>query len=128
MKARHVAVYAVLLLAGCSKIHETRSFTLDSFAGNTLSISAPLSEQKVKVAVTADQPVNVWILLEKDLPPGGKDDFDPDKTMKSGILASEKNTKDVTLNATIPAKEKYQIYVQNPGGKTDSVTVKVDSQ
>lgn len=128
MKLRHVAVYAIVLLAGCSKIHESRAFTLESFAGNTLSISAPLSEQKVKVAVTSDQPVNVWILLEKDVPSGGKDEFDPDKSMKSGILATEKNAKDVTLNATIPAKEKYQIYVNNPGNKTASVTVKVDSQ
>ena len=128
MKVRHLSVYALVLLAGCSKIHESRSFNVEPRGGNTLSISAPLSEQKVKVAVTSDQPVNVWVLLEKDLPTGNKDDFDPDKAMKSGVLAKEKNTKDVTLNATIPAKEKYQIYVTNPGNKTASVTVKVDSQ
>ena len=128
MQLRVVPFLAVVLLAGCSKIHEQRSFTLEPLAGNTLSISAPLSEQKVKVAVTSDQPVNVWVLLEKDLPEGTKDDFDPDKRMKSGVLAKEKNTKDVTLNASVPAKEKYQIYVTNPGGKAASVTVKVDSQ
>ena len=128
MKLRHVAVYAVVLLAGCSKIHESRSFNVEPRGGNTLSISAPLSEQKVKVAVTSDQPVNVWVLLEKDLPTGNKEDFDPDKDMKSGVLAKEKNTKDVTLNATIPAKEKYQIYVNNTGTKTAAVMVKVDSQ
>ena len=80
MKPRHIAVYAVILLAGCSKIHESRSFNLEQQGSNTLSITAPLSEQKVKVAVTSDQPVNVWVLLEKDLPSGKKDDFDPDKT------------------------------------------------
>jgi len=128
MKLRVVPFLAVLVLAGCSKIHESRSFNLEPLATNTLSISAPLSEQKVKVAVTSDQPVNVWVLLEKDIPAGSKDDFDPDKSMKSGILAKEKNAKDATLNATVPAKEKYQIYVSNPGSKAASVTVKVDSQ
>ena len=128
MKLRVVPYLAVLVLAGCSKIHETRPFTLKPLGGNTLSISAPLSEQKIKVAVTSDQPVNVWVLLEKDLPSESKDDFDPDKSMKSGILAQEKNTKDATLNATIPAKERFQIYVNNPGSKPASVTVKVDSQ
>src|SRR5262245_14293843 len=128
MKPRHIAVYAVILLAGCSKIHESRSFNIEPRGGNTLSITAPLSEQKVKVAVTSDQPVNWSILLDKGLPTGNKDDFDPDKDMKSGILAKEKNTKDVTLNATIPGKEKYQVYVNNTGNKTAAVTVKVDSQ
>jgi hypothetical protein len=128
MKLRLTPALAVLALAGCSKIHETRPFTMEPLSSNTLSITAPLSEQKIKVAVTADQPVNVWILLEKDIPTGSKDDFDPDKAMKSGVLAKETNTKDATLNATIPAKEKFQIYVRNPGNKSASVTVKVDSQ
>ena len=127
MKLRPVPLLALLALAGCSKIHEQRSITIPPRGGNTLSITAPLSEQKVKVAVTSDQPVNVWILLEKDVPKGDKDDFDPD-TMKEGVLAKEKNTKDATLTATIPGKEKYQVYVSNPGTKPASVTVKIDSQ
>jgi uncharacterized protein YcfL len=128
MRQRLIPALALFLLVGCSKIHEQRSFTLEPRGGNTLSISAPLSEQKVKVAVTSDEPVDVWVLLEKDLPPGNKDYFDPDAKMKSGILASEKKTRDATLQATIPGKEKYQIYVSNPGDKAANVTVKVDSQ
>jgi uncharacterized protein YcfL len=118
---------ALLALAGCSKIHEQRTFTLAPLGGNTLSISAPVSEQKVTVVVSSDQPINVWVLLEKDIPPGDKGDVDPEK-MTSGVLAKEKNTKDTTLSATVPAKEKYQVYVVNPGSKSASVTVKVDSQ
>ena len=128
MKLRRLSVLAILVLAGCSKIHEQRSFTLESFAGNTLSISAPVSEQSIQVVLTSDQPVNIWILLEKDVPSGSKDDFDPDTKMKSGILAKEKNTKEVTLSATIPAKEKFQVFVNNPSSKTASVTVKIDSK
>jgi hypothetical protein len=128
MKPRLIPVLAVVVLAGCSKIHEQRSFTLEGHGGNTLSISPPVSDQKVQVAVTADQPVDVWVLLEKDVPPGNKDFFDPDAKMKSGILASEKKTREATLQATIPGKEGYQIYVSNPGEKAANVTVKVDSQ
>ncbi len=128
MKLRYVPALSILLVAGCSKIHEQRSFTLEPRGGNTLSISAPLSEQKVNVAVTSDEPVDVWVLLEKDVPPGSKDDFDPDAKMKSGILATEKKTLNATLQATVPGKEKYQVYVTNPGQKPANVTVKVDSQ
>lgn len=128
MKLRLVPVIAIFAVAGCSKVHEQRSFSLPMRGGNALSISAPLSEQKVKVVVTSDEAVDVWILLEKDVPAGDKDFFNPDEKMKTGVLAKEKNTKEATLQATIPAKENYQIYVSNPGNKTASVTVKVDSQ
>src|SRR5262245_2821369 len=128
MKFRFVPVLAVLVLAGCSKIHEQRTFAVAPGGGNTLSISPPVSDQKLAVVLSSDQPVNVWILLEKDLPSGDKDNFDPDAQMKSGVLAKEKNTKDVTLSATIPAKEKFQVYVSNTGNKTANVTVKIDSK
>jgi hypothetical protein len=128
MNLRLVPVLAVVALAGCSKIHEQRSLTVAPLGHNTLSITAPVSEQQLTVVVSSDQPVNVWILLEKDIPPGEKDDFDPDVNMKSGVLAKEKNTKDITLSATIPAKEKFQVYVNNTGSKPASVTVKIDSK
>ena len=127
MKRCLVPALALLALGGCSKIHEQRAFSLAPLGGNTLSISAPVSEQKVTVVVTSDQPVNVWVLLEKDVPAGDKGDLDPEK-MTGGVLAKEKNTKDITLQATVPAKEKYQVYVVNPGSKAANVTVKVDSQ
>ena len=126
MKLHYVPALSILLLAGCSKIHEQRSFTLKPYGGNTLSISAPVSEQKVAVFVESDQPVNVWILLEKDVPKGDKGELEPEK-MKEGVLAKELSTKVANLDVTVPAKEAFQIYVVNPGGKTAEVTVKVDS-
>jgi hypothetical protein len=79
------------------------------------------------VVVTADNPVSVWVLLDKDIPAGNRDEFDPD-VFKVTPLASEKDTKEVTLNATIPAKEKYLVFVGNRGSKSATVTVKIDSQ
>jgi hypothetical protein len=123
---RHLTALIVLVpLAGCSKIHEERSFTIETLGSHKLSITAPLSEQKVKVELTSDEPVNVWVILEKDLPTG-KDEFDPE-SLKSGVLAKEKGVKQATLTATIPAKEKYCVYVDGATKKAN-VKVKVDSQ
>jgi len=66
MKLRLIPVLVVVVLAGCSKIHEQRTYTIPPQGSNTLSITAPVSEQKLGVVVSSDQPVNVWILLEKD--------------------------------------------------------------
>jgi hypothetical protein len=127
MKFRVLTVLAVCAVAGCSKIHEQRSFTLSPLGGNSLKISAPVSEQKVKVVVTSDQPVNVWILLEKDVAEDKAGDPEPEM-MKSGILAQEANAKDATLTATVPGKEAFRIYVHNPSSKTANVAVTIDSQ
>jgi hypothetical protein len=124
MKARLIPLVAILAVAGCSKIHEEKSFTLEAGGSHSLDISAPLSEQKVKVALTSDEPVNIYVLLSKSVE--GKTDFDPD-TMKEGVLAKEKNIKSATLTATVPAKEKYLIYVDGATKKAN-VSVKVDSQ
>jgi len=124
MKARFIPLVAILALAGCSKIHEERSFTVEAGNSHFLDISAPISQQTVKVEVTSDEPVNVYVLLVKNVE--GKTDYDPD-TMKEGVLAKEKSTKSATLNATVPAKEKYRIYVDGAAKKAN-VKVKVDSQ
>lgn len=125
MKRRWVPVLALAVLAGCSKIHESRTFTVEPGNSHRLSITPPVSEQKLKVALTSDQPVNLWVILEKDIP-SGKEDFDPG-TLSSGVVASAKGTKDATLDATIPAKEKFRVYVDGVKNKA-TVTVKIDSQ
>jgi hypothetical protein len=125
MGQRLIPVLAVCAVAGCSKIHEQRSFTIESGGAYSLHITAPLSEQKVKVEVTSDEPVNVWVILEKDVP-SGKDDFDPE-TLKSGVLGKEKATKQATLTVTVPAKEKFRVQFDGVAKKT-TVTAKIDSQ
>ena len=125
MKTSRIAVVAIIVLAGCSKIHEKREFSIDPASYHSLEITAPLSEQKVKVTLTSDQPVNIYVLLDKDFPKG-KEDFDPE-TLKTGLLGSQKSAKDATLDVTIPAKEKYRIVVSGANKKAN-VTVKIDSQ
>jgi hypothetical protein len=125
MRVRLIPVLAVCALAGCSKIHEQRSFTIEPGDAHGFTVSAPLSDQKVKVEVTSDEPLNVWVILEKDIPQG-KTEFDPE-SLKSGVLAKEKATKQATLTATVPAKEKFRVYFDAAAKKTN-VTVKIDSQ
>jgi hypothetical protein len=125
MRPAAIVLFPLVLLAGCSKIHEQRSFTVEAGGAYTLGITAPLSEQKVKIEMTSDEPVNVWVVLEKDVP-GGKDEFDP-TALQSGVLAKEKNVKQATLTATIPAKEKYRVYIDG-AAKKSNVTVRIDSQ
>jgi len=125
MSIRRLAVLAVIVVAGCSKVHHQTSFDVDTGGSHSVEVSAPLSEQTVKVVTTSDQPVNVWILLDKHLGEM-KDDFNPE-TLKEGVLAKEKGTKDSTLTATIPAKEKYRVFI-NGAQKKANVTVKIDSQ
>jgi len=125
MRTRLIPLLAVCVLAGCSKIHDQRSFSVETGGSYSLQVSAPLSEQKVRIEMTSDEPVNVWVVLDKDVPKG-RDDFDPE-SLQSGVVAKEKATKQVTLLATIPAKEKYRVYINGPV-KTTNVSIKIDSQ
>src|SRR5947209_19130152 len=111
MKRRLLPVLVVCLLAGCSKIHEQRSFELDPADHYSLIVSAPVSEQKIRVVATSDQPINVFVILEKDVPSAKKTtEFDP-STLTSGVVASQMNTKEASLDATIPAKEEFRVYL-----------------
>jgi hypothetical protein len=125
MKLRWLALFILVPLAGCSKIHEQRSFTVEPGGSHSLQITAPLSEQKLQIVLTSDQPVNIWVVLEKNIPEG-KDEFDPE-TLKEGVVAKEKAKTEATLTATIPAKEKFRVYIDGVKKKA-SVTVKIDSQ
>jgi hypothetical protein len=125
MKLRAMPLLAIFALAGCAKLHEQKSFTLDLGESRSIQISAPVSEQKVKVTLASDQPVNIWVVLEKDIP-GGATDFDP-TTLKSGVVASSKAAKDASLDATIPAKEAYRIFL-NGAGKKANVNVTIDGK
>ncbi|HJZ89941.1 MAG TPA: hypothetical protein VKE40_03660 [Gemmataceae bacterium] len=126
MKGQLVPVVVVAALAGCSKVHEQFAFTVQAGGVHNLKVSAPLSQQTVKVEMTSDQPVSTWVVLEKEVP-NGADEFDPEKLRPEAILAKQKDAKEASLTATVPAKEKFRVYI-NGAVKTANVTVKIDSQ
>ena len=125
MRPTLFALCLLVPLAGCSKIHEQRSYSIEPGVTQHLKVTAPLSETTYKVAVTSDQPVSVWVVLEKAVP-GGKDDVEPE-ALKEGVLAKELNTKEVTLTVTVPGKEAFRV-VLGGTAKPAAVTVKIDSQ
>lgn len=125
---RMLPILCVLFLTGClkSKIHQERSFDLESGTSYSLEIDPPTGNQKIKVVVTsADSAVDAYILLEEALT-GDKQELDAAKLPEAAILDKSKNTKEATLSATIPSKKAYRIFIYSPNKKT-KVTVKVDS-
>ncbi|HVK09868.1 MAG TPA: hypothetical protein VM597_13925 [Gemmataceae bacterium] len=124
MNVRLVPALALVALAGCSKFHVEKQYTLDMFSTQHIEVTAPTSEQRIKVTMTSDEPVTVTVLLAKDVPT--KEEFDPG-TLDKGTLAQKKDTKDTTLDVTIPAKEKYRVYLSGAKKKAQ-VSVKIDEQ
>ncbi|MSR51721.1 MAG: hypothetical protein EXS09_00330 [Gemmataceae bacterium] len=126
MRVRYVPLLALFALTGCSKIHQQFSFSIEPGDSYTLSVTAPLSEQKLKVNMTSDQPVSIYVILEKNFPTV-KDGFDPE-TLKEGVLGKEKGKNSADLSVIVPAKQKYVVFVMNGAKKKASGSVKLDSQ
>jgi hypothetical protein len=128
MKVRLVPALALVVLAGCSKLHVEKQYTLEPGTIQHVEVSPPTSDQKLKVSVTSDEPVTVTVLLVKDIPAakGGAEDIDPG-TLTTGGLGQKKDVKEATLDVTVPAKEKYRVYISGVK-KLAKVTVKIDEQ
>ena len=126
MKARLLPALALVALAGCSKLHVDKQYTLESFDTKYVEVSAPTSEQKLKVMMTSDEPITLTVLLVKDIPAEKGGEFDPGR-MTTGTLGQKKDVKEATLDVTVPAKEMYRVYLSG-AKKTAKVSVKIDEQ
>jgi hypothetical protein len=91
---------------------------------HSVIVDPPKKEQKVAIVMTADQPVGVMVVLEKDIPGKDIEKYDPAKTPP---LASEKPNKTASLVVTIPANETFYV-VFSGATKRAAVNVKIDSQ
>ena len=128
MKTRLVPALALVALAGCSKLHVEKQYALDPGMVQQVEVSPPTSDQKLKVAMTSDEPITITVMLVKDIPAGKatSEDFDPAQ-LTTGTLAQKKDAKEASLDVTIPAKEKYRVYLSGVKKKAQ-VTVKIDEQ
>lgn len=133
MTNRAVPAFALglllLALAGCQRpVSEDKSLTLQP--GDIVQpaiVPAPRGEQKVRVEVTASEPIDVDVALEEQKEPimsALRTDKRPDaaKTLKS-----QPQTKSATLDVTIPAGKEYTVILSGARKKSD-VRVKVNSQ
>ncbi len=101
------------LLPGCSpsKLRYEKSVEI-GVEGKTLIIEAPKKEEKVKIEVTAQDPLSVEVALKKNLDKGKP-------------LAEKRNSKEITLEVTIPAGEEFCIILMS--NKATTATVKANS-
>lgn len=121
-------LFVLVLLTGCpkSRIHQEKTLNLDAGDSTELQIDGPTGNQNLKVAFkSTESAINIYVLLEDQLG-GKKDDLDPTKLPAGAILASEKNSKEGTISASIPAKKAYRIFVNGATKKT-TVNLKLDT-
>ena len=125
-----VSVCAVLifLVAGCAdKLNTTSSFTLPD-GGNTTKVfdlPAQSAEQTIRVEVTSDKPVDVFVMSAADAP---NLDGLPSKEWQAKSVTFKEGVTSDTLTAKVPAKQATKVVV-TPSAKTQkaNVTVKLSN-
>ena len=105
--------------AGCgpAKLRSEHTFTVPSGdeVAKIVNLTAQSVEQTVRVEVTADRPVDVFVILAKDLP---KDNADyTTQKLEPKAVAVKKDATQEVLTATIPAKNDWHVIVM-AGAKT----------
>jgi hypothetical protein len=114
----------VLTATGCPKVlNQVSDFELKLGDEKKLTVEAITKEQKVKVALTADVPVNVYMFLEKDAT-AAESDINKKKLPSTKVLAMSEKTNDATLEATVPANNAVVVFITS-AGKTANVKVKI---
>ena len=121
MNRSHAIIFLVLLISfagatGCaaSKVRFEKVTEVDPKDGSkVLIVDGPKKEQKVRIEIIAQGPIDVVVKLEKHL-----------ESFKDN-LAEKHGEKEFTLEVTIPAGEPFCIVLTAPS-KT-SVTVKAQS-
>jgi hypothetical protein len=129
---RSVAGLACLLLlslAGCQPLNQSGKFTLyptkEPF--KLVEVSAPTSEQKVSVTVTATQPVSAYLCIQDNVDKVQHGTFDRTNGPKADLLlGSGRNQKEISFDAVVPAKQAFTLIVT--GDKEAEVTYKIVSR
>jgi hypothetical protein len=113
---------ALLTLGGCKRwsYESTLSFEKnDNF--RKVTVDAPRSEQKVTVTATSTkEPINVFVVLAEDEKEGEQA---ADRRIKpEKALGGQANAKEISFEATIPAKKEFIVFVctaNGPGRETE---------
>lgn len=119
------AVLGVIWLSGCGaklNIEQTKELSLSEVI--TQPLDAYKKEQKITITVSATNPVDVFVYLDKD-----KDAAEAAINAKKDdkLLAVSRMLKDGKLEAPIPANSPATIMIA-PAGKSAKVTYKVTNQ
>ncbi|HET6574955.1 MAG TPA: hypothetical protein VFG68_15220 [Fimbriiglobus sp.] len=124
MNRTSACVVLALLAAGCAnKLDTTSSFTLPE-GGNATKIfdlPAQSAEETIKVQVTSDKPVDVFVMLAQDAP---NLDGLPSKEWQTKSVTFKEGVTSDTLTAKVPAKQATKVVV-TPSAKTQKANIKV---
>ena len=116
---------ALVALGGCHKFTHTATVEMRSSGIHVMHITAPTSDQKVKVEVSSPGvPVSVWIVLESDFEEVEKRLRDSKEVDRSKILASQEQQEEPVVETKIPKNQEYAVIVWGPPKRTE-VQIKI---
>jgi hypothetical protein len=119
-----VCVVLLCLAAGCAdKLSLSSSFTLPDGGHPTKVFDLPAqpAEQTIKVEVTSDKPVDVFVMPAADAP---NLDGLPSKEWQAKSATFKEGVTNETLTAKVPAKQATKVVV-TPSAKTHKANVTV---
>lgn len=113
---------------GCQRVNQEKTISLA--AGDIkapIIVSAPRSQQKIRVSVTSAEPVDVDVVLEANRAGVEATLLAGKRPAADKVVASKEKVKSDTLSATIPAGKEYAV-VLSGATKTTEVKVTVKSE
>ena len=131
--SRHPAALGILFVAavllalpGCQGVNVEKALTLEP--GDIVQpaiVDAPRSQQKIRVEVTATEPIDVDVALESDAS-DVVNGLRVSKRPESKVLATKQGVKSDAVEATIPAGKSYTVILSGARKKSE-VKLKVSS-
>ena len=116
---------ALLILAGCQRLNYEHTFDLDGgIAYHRARFDAPRGDQKVTVTATSTkEPVTVFLVLADDEKEGERA---ADRRIKpEKALGGQENAKEISFEATIPAKKEFVVFLCTANGAGRITDVKL---
>jgi hypothetical protein len=117
---------ALLAMPGCQQVNVEKALTLEP--GDILQpaiVDGPRSLQKIRVEVTATEPIDVDLALESDAT-DVVNGLRASKRPQGKVLATKQGVKSDSVEATIPAGKSYTVIVSGAKKKSE-VKLKVNS-
>src|SRR5262245_25416276 len=122
-----VVAVCALVLAGCgSKVNVEQTVNLGGERTDaTLIIDPPSSEQKVAVTAQAAEPFSLYLVADDET--GGMQKRLEEGKVPASPLAKQEDTKSASVEATIPAKKQFYVFLVRAGAPTE-VKVSIKSK
>jgi len=113
-----------LLAAGCGqRLNIEKSGKVVGHGYYALDVDPPPSAQKVSIAISSAATLSAYLVLEKDRDKA-EQNLEKDKA-PADCLDQKDKAQNPTLEATIPAKSGFVIFVRSDSGKDADFQIKV---